>query len=98
MLVVDGYTLVAVHLLHFLNEVLLGGTDTKDFHDLFRIPWAIGDRLACIDVLTIFDLRTAARWKHDEVFFTLVVDDGDGDSLAFIFTDADNTRCFRKTC
>ena len=97
-LVVDRYTLVAIHLLYFFYEVHLCFTWSLDLHKFLRIKWAFGDAIASGDVLAIFNDWTATGWQHDFVLNTLVVDDMDWNSLAFVFKNAHNTSCASQTC
>ena len=85
MLVVNRYTLVAVHLLNFLYEVHLCFARSLDLHQFFWIEWAFGEALASIDVLAIFDDQATAGWKNRFVLDSFVVDDFDRDSLAVVF-------------
>ena len=45
---------------HLFNEVLLGVTNSEDFHDFFWIPWAISYRLTSFNVLAIFNFWTTS--------------------------------------
>ena len=48
MLVVDGHTLVAVHGLHLLGQVTLGGFHAFDAEYVARVLDAVGQLLTCV--------------------------------------------------
>ncbi len=63
MLVVDRHTLLAVHPLHLVDEVLLGGTRAEDAKDLLGVDRALDELVTHVDVVTVGDeqARTLAH-------------------------------------
>ena len=60
MLVVDRHALLPVHLLHLVDEVLLGLADALDLEDLLRVERRLvvtGELVPGRDLGTVADLR-----------------------------------------
>ena len=89
MLVVDRHALVAVHLLHLVHEVLLGGSHALDLEQFLGIPGTLDDGVAGPDLLPVGDLKTGARRDRVGILVTVVSDDEDLAATAVVLTDPD---------
>ena len=98
MLVVDRYTLIAVHLLNFFNDVGLSFANALDLHDFFWIKRTISDGLSGGDFLSVFDNRSATSGQQHQVLFASIVNNVHGNTLAVVFADAYNTSGSCQTC
>ncbi len=73
MLVVDGHTLRAVHLLDLVDQVQLHLARAEDAQHLVRVDGAVDDLLADSDVLAFLDLQTrTTRHRVGDLLATVV--------------------------
>ena len=91
-LVVDRHALLAVHLLHLVDEVLLGLADALDLEDLLRVERALvvtDEPVAGRDLLAVGDAERCAR-RDDRVLVlgAVVGDDGDDALALLVLADA----------
>ena len=92
-LVVDRHALVAVHLLHLVDEVLLGLPDALDLEQLLRVAGALDEGVAGGDLLAVGDLearrpRDACTRPRSPSSPTIVM----VAALALVLADADDAR------
>ena len=75
-LVVDRHTLVAVHLLHLFDEVLLGLADALDLEELLRVLRAFHEGVARVDLLAVGDFEVCACRQRDDLLVAVLGNDG----------------------
>src|SRR3954454_5411529 len=95
-LVVDRHALLPVHLLHLVDEVLLGGPDAVDVENLLRVPGRLdvaGELGARHDLGTVHDAGGKVRAHRDRVdlLLTVVGDHRDGALALLALAEADDT-------
>ena len=72
-LVVGVDALRAVHLLHFVDDVALDLVPALGQQDLVRILGPIGELLARVDVVAVFDIDLVSHWHRVLVALFLLV-------------------------
>ena len=66
MLVVDVYTLILVHSLHFSQEVFINALYSEQSHDVVRIERSLGDLTARLDLLSHLDVDPCSE-RYDVI-------------------------------
>src|SRR5690606_19131509 len=95
-LVVDRDALVAVHLLHLLDQVLLRLAHALDLEQLLRVAGALDDRVAGRDLLAVDDLEAGQRRDRVGVLGPVVGHDRHDPAPALVLGDADDARGARQ--
>ena len=96
MLIVNRHALIAVHLLYLGDEVLLCFLNALDLDEFLRIARTIDDGIACSDFLSVSDLETSETRNDVGLFGAVVSNNRDDTTLAFVFTDSNNTSDARE--
>ena len=76
-LVVDRHALLPVHLLHLVDEVLLGVADALDGEQLLGVLRTLDQRVAGGDLLAVADLEVGPQRDVVGLLGAVVADDGD---------------------
>ncbi len=87
MLVVDLHTLRAVHLLHLIDQVLLGGAHAADLEHLLRIQRTLGELIAGLDDIAIGEPQPRAAGERIFDIAVTSLDDGAPALLVIDHTD-----------
>ena len=96
MLVVNRHTLIAVHLLHLGNEVLLGFLYALDLDEFLGIARTVDDGITGNDFLSVSNFETSKTRNDVGLFSAVVGNNRDDTTLAFVFTDSNNTSEARE--
>ena len=97
-LVVNGYALVAIHALHFFDDVRLCVADTTDFKQFLGVNWPVGEQLSGNDGVAVLHLQFAAQRQNDRHFGATVVNHVDNEALAVVGADAHHTCGAGQRC
>ena len=89
-LIVNRHTLIAVHALYLVHEILLGLPDPSDLEKLFGIAGTVYERVAGTDLLPVGYRQTSQRRHRVGVLFTIVAYDFDDTAAAIIVADTNH--------
>ena len=90
-LVVNRHTLIAVHLLYLGDEVLLGFLHALDLDEFLGIARTVDDGITGNNFLSVGDFKTSKTRNDVGLFSAVIGNNRDDTTLAFVFTDTNNT-------